>query len=133
MTKKLGEGPNAFKGKVIDTAEYNRILSLNIEGPEELTLTKQHFLDEQPSDCIECGHPCHCENNCNKTIYTGTVTGDSSIAQLPSQSCQCTNCQCHKKAMAKDRGIVKKRRKRLKSGTLRDLLDKKRFGKGALA
>ena len=28
MTKKLGEGSNAFKGKVIDTSEYNK---LNIE------------------------------------------------------------------------------------------------------
>ena len=123
---------NKFEGVVrTHTDEDGNELPLRSAAAEVLVPIKEHRLNEQQSDCIECGHACHCENNCNKTIYTGAVTGDSSIAQLPSQSCQCTNCQCHKKAMAKDR-VVNKKKKRLKSGTLRDLLDKKRFGKSAV-
>ena len=127
---------NLFEGEVIKTADYNKAHGL-VEEPalrsaaaEILAPIKEHFLNEQPSDCMECGHGCHCEDDCNKRVFTGAIKGDGNVDN-ESHICTCTNCQCHKKAMAKDRVIKKK--KRLKSGTLRDLLDKKRFGKSKTA
>ena len=120
-----------FEGEVIKTADYNEAHGL-VEEPalrsaaEILAPIKEHRLNEPDmTRCSNCGHKCHCESKkpCGYKTWSGVVgtTGDS-------QECECK--KCHHAEVVKE--FPKKKKKRVAKASLIDLLDRKRFGTGAV-
>ena len=127
----FGEGVNAFKGEVIKTADYNKahglIEELASDVAEVLAPIKEHRLNEPDmTRCSNCGHKCHCESKkpCGYRTWSGTVGGEADNTQ----ECECK--KCHHAEAVKD--FPKKKKKRIAKASLVDLLDRKRFGKGAV-
>ena len=124
---------NLFEGEVIKTADYNKAHGL-VEEPalrsaaaEILAPIKEHRLNEPDmTRCSKCGHKCHCEskNPCGYRTWSGTVGGEVDNTQ----ECECK--KCHHAEAVKD--FPKKKKKRVAKASLIDLLDRKRFGKGAV-
>ena len=128
----FGEGVNAFKGEVIKTADYNEVHGL-VEEPalrsaaEVLAPVKEHRLNEPDmTRCSKCGHKCHCESKkpCGYRTWSGAIGGPPGDVQ----ECECK--KCHHAEAVKD--FPKKKKKRIAKASLIDLLDRKRFGKGAV-
>ena len=124
---------NLFEGEVIKTADYNKAHGL-VEEPalrsaaaEILAPIKEHRLNEPDmTRCSNCGHKCHCESKkpCGYRTWSGTVGGEADSTQ----ECECK--KCHHAEAVKD--FPKKKKKRIAKASLIDLLDRKRFGKGAV-
>ena len=125
---------NLFEGEVIKTADYNKAHGLVEEQPalrsaaaEILAPIKEHRLNEPDmTRCSNCGHKCHCESKkpCGYKTWSGTVGGEADNTQ----ECECK--KCHHAEAVKD--FPKKKKKRIAKASLIDLLDRKRFGKGAV-
>jgi len=125
---------NLFEGEVIKTADYNKAHGLVEEQPalrsaaaEILAPIKEHRLNEPDmTRCSNCGHKCHCESKkpCGYRTWSGTVGGEADNTQ----ECECK--KCHHAEAVKD--FPKKKKKRVAKASLIDLLDRKRFGKGAV-
>jgi len=125
---------NLFEGEVIKTADYNKAHGLVEEQPalrsaaaEILAPIKEHRLNEPDmTRCSNCGHKCHCESKkpCGYRTWSGTVGGEADSTQ----ECECK--KCHHAEAVKD--FPKKKKKRIAKASLIDLLDRKRFGKGAV-
>ena len=124
---------NLFEGEVIKTADYNEAHGL-VEEPalrsaaaEILAPIKEHRLNEPDmTRCSNCGHKCHCESKkpCGYRTWSGTVGGEADNTQ----ECECK--KCHHAEAVKD--FPKKKKKRIAKASLIDLLDRKRFGTGAV-
>ena len=122
------------EGEVIKTADYNKAHGLVEEQPalrsaaaEILAPIKEHRLNEPDmTRCSNCGHKCHCESKkpCGYKTWSGTVGGEADNTQ----ECECK--KCHHAEAVKD--FPKKKKKRIAKASLIDLLDRKRFGKGAV-
>ena len=123
---------NLFEGEVIKTADYNKAHGL-VEEPalrsaaaEILAPIKEHRLNEPDmTRCSNCGHKCHCESKkpCGYRTWSGAIgtTGES-------KEYECK--KCHHVEVVKD--FPKKKKKRIAKASLVDLLDRKRFGAGAV-
>ena len=128
---------NLFEGEVIKTADYNKAHGLVEEQPalrsaaaEILAPIKEHRLNEPDmTRCSNCGHKCHCESKqpCGYRTWSGAIAGESGEADA-TQECECK--KCHHAEVVKD--FPKKKKKRIAKASLIDLLDRKRFGKGAV-
>ena len=122
-----------FEGEVIKTADYNKAHGL-VEEPalrsaaaEILAPIKEHRLNEPDMTiCSKCGHKCHCDSK--KAFVYRRWTGEVG-ATGESKEYKCN--KCHHAEVVKD--FPKKKKKRIAKASLIDLLDKKRFGKGAVA
>ena len=126
---------NVFEAEVIKTADYNKAHGIteyneaNIERswPGIVSPVKEHRLNEPDmTRCSNCGHKCHCESKkpCGYRTWSGTVGGEADNTQ----ECECK--KCHHAEAVKD--FPKKKKKRVAKASLIDLLDRKRFGKGAV-
>ena len=108
---------NLFEGEVIKTADYNKAHGL-VEEPalrsaaaEILAPIKEHRLNEPDMTiCSKCGHKCHCDSK--KPFVYRRWTGE--VGTNPPED------------------FPKKKKKRIAKASLIDLLDRKRFGKGAV-
>jgi len=129
---------NLFEGEVIKTADYNKAHGIteyneaNIERswPGIVSPIKEHRLNEPDmTRCSNCGHKCHCESKqpCGYRTWSGAIAGESGEADA-TQECECK--KCHHAEVVKD--FPKKKKKRIAKASLIDLLDSKRFGKGAV-
>ena len=131
----FGEGVNAFKGEVIKTADYNEAHGepalRSAAAAEILAPIKEHRLNEPDmTRCSKCGHKCHCESKkpCGYKTWSGAIAGAEAVDYKDSQECKCK--KCHHAEVVKD--FPKKKKKRLAKASLINLLDSKRFGKGAV-
>ena len=127
----FGEGVNVAKREVIKTADYNKAHGLTVGEPalEVAEPIKEHRLREPDmTRCSKCGHRCHCESkSCDYRTWSGVIAGESGEAD-DTQICECK--KCHHAEVVKD--FPKKKKKRVAKASLIDLLDRKRFGKGAV-
>ena len=129
--KKKKTSKNFFEGEVIKTADYNKahgfIEELASDVAEIFAPIKEHRLNEPDmTRCSKCGHKCHCESKkpCGYRTWSGTVGGEADNTH----ECECK--KCHHAEAVKD--FPKKKKKRVAKASLIDLLDRKRFGAGAV-
>ena len=123
---------NLFEGEVIKTADYNKAHGL-VEEPalrsaaEILAPIKEHRLNEPDmTRCSKCGHKCHCDSK--KPFVYRTWIGEVGTNPPETKEHKCN--KCHHAEVVKD--FPKKKKKRVAKASLIDLLDRKRFGKGAV-
>jgi hypothetical protein len=124
---------NLFEGEVIKTADYNKAHGL-VEEPalrsaaaEILAPIKEHRLNEPDmTRCSKCGHKCHCASK--KPFVYRRWTGEVGTTPPETKEYECK--KCHHAEAVKD--FPKKKKKRIAKASLVDLLDRKRFGKGAV-
>ena len=123
---------NLFEGEVIKTADYNKAHGL-VEEPalrsaaEILAPIKEHRLNEPDmTRCSKCGHKCHCDSK--KPFVYRTWIGEVGTNPPETKDHKCN--KCHHAEVVKD--FPKKKKKRVAKASLIDLLDRKRFGKGAV-
>ena len=123
---------NLFEGEVIKTADYNKAHGL-VEEPalrsaaEILAPIKEHRLNEPDmTRCSKCGHKCHCDSK--KPFVYRTWIGEVGTNPPETKEHKCN--KCHHAEVVKD--FPKKKKKRIAKASLIDLLDRKRFGKGAV-
>jgi len=122
-----------FEGEVIKTADYNKAHGL-VEEPalrsaaaEILAPIKEHRLNEPDmTRCSKCGHKCHCDSK--KPFVYRTWIGEVGTNPPETKEHKCN--KCHHAEVVKD--FPKKKKKRVAKASLIDLLDRKRFGKGAV-
>jgi hypothetical protein len=125
---------NLFEGEVIKTADYNKAHGLVEEQPalrsaaaEILAPIKEHRLNEPDMTiCSKCGHKCHCDSK--KPFVYRTWIGEVGTNPPETKEHKCN--KCHHAEVVKD--FPKKKKKRIAKASLIDLLDRKRFGKGAV-
>ena len=125
---------NLFEGEVIKTADYNKAHGLVEEQPalrsaaaEILAPIKEHRLNEPDmTRCSKCGHKCHCDSK--KPFVYRTWIGEVGTNPPETKEHKCN--KCHHAEVVKD--FPKKKKKRIAKASLIDLLDRKRFGKGAV-
>ena len=125
---------NLFEGEVIKTADYNKAHGLVEEQPalrsaaaEILAPIKEHRLNEPDMTiCSKCGHKCHCDSK--KPFVYRRWTGEVGTNPPETKEYECK--KCHHAEVVKD--FPKKKKKRIAKASLVDLLDRKRFGKGAV-
>lgn len=125
---------NLFEGEVIKTADYNKAHGLVEEQPalrsaaaEILAPIKEHRLNEPDMTiCSKCGHKCHCDSK--KPFVYRRWTGEVGTNPPETKEHKCN--KCHHAEVVKD--FPKKKKKRIAKASLIDLLDRKRFGKGAV-
>ena len=123
-----------FEGEVIKTADYNKAHGLVEEQPalrsaaaEILAPIKEHRLNEPDMTiCSKCGHKCHCDSK--KPFVYRRWTGE--VGTNPPETIEYECKKCHHAEFVKD--FPKKKKKRIAKASLIDLLDRKRFGKGAV-
>ena len=124
---------NVFEAEVIKTADYNKAHGL-VEEPalrsaaaEILAPIKEHRLNEPDmTRCSNCGHKCHCESK--KPFVYRRWTGEVGTNPPETKEYECK--KCHHASVVKN--FPKKKKKRIAKASLIDLLDRKRFGKGAV-
>ena len=132
--KKKKTSKNFFEGEVIKTADYNKAHGIAEEQPELrsaaaeiLAPIKEHRLNEPDmTRCSKCGHKCHCDSK--KPFVYRTWIGEVGTNPPETKEYKCN--KCHHAEFVKD--FPKKKKKRLAKASLADLLDRKRFGKGAV-
>jgi hypothetical protein len=125
---------NLFEGEVIKTADYNKAHGIVEEQPalrsaaaEILAPIKEHRLNEPDMTiCSKCGHKCHCDSK--KPFVYRTWIGEVGTNPPETKEHKCN--KCHHAEVVKD--FPKKKKKRIAKASLIDLLDRKRFGKGAV-
>ena len=125
---------NLFEGEVIKTADYNKAHGIAEEQPalrsaaaEILAPIKEHRLNEPDMTwCSKCGHKCHCASK--KPFVYRRWTGEVGTNPPETKEYECK--KCHHAEAVKD--FPKKKKKRIAKASLIDLLDRKRFGKGAV-
>ena len=123
-----------FEGEVIKTADYNKAHGIVEEQPalrsaaaEILAPIKEHRLNEPDmTRCSKCGHKCHCDSK--KPFVYRRWTGE--VGTNPPETTEYKCNKCHHAEVVKD--FPKKKKKRIVKASLIDLLDSKRFGKGAV-
>ena len=123
-----------FEGEVIKTADYNKAHGIVEEQPalrsaaaEILAPIKEHRLNEPDMTiCSKCGHKCHCDSK--KPFVYRTWIGEVGTNPPETKEHKCN--KCHHAEVVKD--FPKKKKKRIAKASLIDLLDRKRFGKGAV-
>ena len=121
-----------FEGEVIKTADYNKAHGL-VEEPalrsaaaEILAPIKEHRLNEPDMTiCSKCGHKCHCDSK-KPFVYRRWTAEVGATGESKEYKCN----KCHHAEVVKD--FPKKKKKRIAKASLIDLLDRKRFGKGAV-
>jgi len=93
----------------------------------------KEFFAEQPKlkheidyTCSKCGHKCHCDSK--KPFVYRTWIGEVGTNPPETKEHKCN--KCHHAEVVKD--FPKKKKKRIAKASLIDLLDRKRFGKGAV-
>ena len=131
--KKKKTSKNFFEGEVIKTAAYNKAHGI-VEEPalrsaaaEILAPIKEHRLNEPDMTiCSKCGHKCHCDSK--KPFVYRRWTGEVGTNPPETTEHQCK--KCHHAEFVKD--FPKKKKKRIAKASLIDLLDRKRFGTGAV-
>ena len=124
---------NLFEGEVIKTADYNKTHGL-VEEPalrsaaaEILAPIKEHRLNEPDmTRCSKCGHKCHCDSK-KPFVYRRWI---GEVGTNPPETKEYECKKCHHAEVVKN--FPKKKKKRIAKASLIDLLDKKRFGKGAV-
>ena len=132
--KKKKTSKNFFEGEVIKTADYNKAHGIAEEQPalrsaaaEILAPIKEHRLNEPDMTiCSKCGHKCHCDSK--KPFVYRRWTGE--VGTNPPETIEYECKKCHHAEFVKD--FPKKKKKRIAKASLIDLLDRKRFGKGAV-
>ena len=132
--KKKKTSKNFFEGEVIKTADYNKAHGIAEEQPalrsaaaEILAPIKEHRLNEPDmTRCSKCGHKCHCDSK--KPFVYRTWIGEVGTNPPETKEYKCN--KCHHAEFVKE--FPKKKKKRLAKASLVDLLDRKRFGKGAV-
>ena len=123
-----------FEGEVIKTADYNKAHGIVEEQPalrsaaaEILAPIKEHRLNEPDMTiCSKCGHKCHCDSK--KPFVYRRWTGE--VGTNPPETIEYECKKCHHTEVFKN--FPKKKKKRIAKASLIDLLDRKRFGKGAV-
>ena len=132
--KKKKTSKNFFEGEVIKTADYNKAHGIAEEQPalrsaaaEILAPIKEHRLNEPDmTRCSKCGHKCHCDSK--KPFVYRTWIGEVGTNPPETKEYKCN--KCHHVEVVKN--FPKKKKKRIARASLVDLLDRKRFGKGAV-
>ena len=130
--KKKKTSKNFFEGEVIKTADYNKAHGI-VEEPalrsaaaEILAPIKEHrFNEPDMTRCSKCGHKCHCASK-KPFVYRRWTAEVGAIGESKEYECK----KCHHAEVVKN--FPKKKKKRIAKASLIDLLDRKRFGKGAV-